>query len=214
VQALVEDRLRLAVHEIRQPVSAVFALAEAARGLPGVTGEISAHLDRIIEQVQEVSAAASSVLSAGAGGDTGPVDLGEVLESVCAAVRVTWDGTLVRHGDHGRLLATGSRVVLRRCLVNVVDNAVRAAGPDGKVVIFVRRSAEAIRVDVEDDGPGFGHVPRVTGLGLAVTRQALEAVGGSLSVGLPSGIGGARVALVLPAWLAGDTYQDPPGRAV
>jgi signal transduction histidine kinase len=105
-------------------------------------------------------------------------------------------------------------VTLRRCLVNVVDNAVRAAGPAGKVVLTVRRGPEAVRIDVEDDGPGFGHVPSVSGLGLAVTRQALEAVGGSLSVGLPSGIGGARVALVLPAWLAGDAYVGQPERAV
>jgi signal transduction histidine kinase len=197
----VEDRLRTALHEIRQPVAAVLALAEAARCLRGATSDVRDYLDLIIEQVQEVSSAAWSVLDRRADGERSespPVDVDEVLESVLASYSRTSSGTLTRRGARGPLWTKGSRPAVRRCLVNVIDNAVRAAGPTGEIVITVSRGDESVRIDVDDDGPGFGRVPTGTGIGLAVTRGELEDIGGSLTHGLPSGLGGARVAICLP----------------
>jgi len=197
----VEERLRTALHEIRQPVAAVLALAEAARGLPGITADVRDYLDLLIEQVQEVSGAAWSVLGRGRVEDPSgspPVDVDEVLDSVLGAYRRTWTGMLVRRGHSGRMWTTGCRPAIRRCLVNVVDNAVRAAGPHGEVVVTVLRGAGSVRLDVEDDGPGFGDVPGGMGIGLAVTRRELQDIGGSVSPAGQSGLGGARVAISLP----------------
>lgn len=214
VDRLLDDRLRLAAHEIRQPVAVVLAIAEAARWLPGVTDEVAAYLERIIDQVQELSAAAGSVLDVYGDCDVGPVDLDEVLRSVTDAISFTWRGTVERLDDGGELLVGGDRARVRRCLVNVVDNAVRAAGPRGRILITARRADDTIRVDVEDDGPGFGHLPTRTGLGLATTRQAIEAIGGGLAIGLPSRSGGARVALTFPIRAGGRNHVAPPGYAV
>ena len=63
----------------------------------------------------------------------------------------------------------------------------RAAGPAGTVTVTVHRGTEVVRVLVEDDGPGFGHVPSGSGLGLPVTRRELEAMGGSLAAGVSCG---------------------------
>jgi len=197
----VEERLRTVLHETRQPVAAVLALAEAARGLPEATLDMCEYLDLIIEQAQEISSAAWSVLGREPVGDlTGslPVDVDEVLDSVLASYARTWTGTLVRSGSGGRMWTKGHRPAIRRCLVNVVDNAVRAAGPAGEVVVTVARGAGSVRIVVEDDGPGFGGMPGGTGIGLSVTRRELQDIGGSLSPGLPSGLGGARVAITLP----------------
>ena len=208
----VEERLRTVLHEIRQPVAAVLALAEAARGLPGITPDMRDYLDLVIEQVQEVSGAAWSVLGRGRVEDlTGslPVDIDEVLDSVLAAYSRTWTGTLVRHGHTGRLWTQGCRPAVRRCLVNVIDNAVRAAGPTGEVGVTVLQRAGSVRIDVEDDGPGFGDVPRGMGIGLAVTRRELHEIGGSLSSGERSGLGGARIAISLPLRRIDAVYLDP-----
>ena len=100
----VEERLRTALHEIRQPVAAVMALAEAARGLPGISTDMREYLDLLIEQVQEVSGAAWSVLGRGRAEDLPgslPVDVDEILDSVLAAFSRTWTGTLVRRGHSG-----------------------------------------------------------------------------------------------------------------
>lgn len=208
----VEQALRTAMHEIRQPVAAVLALAEAARGLPGATSDVRGYLDLIIEQVQEVSSAAASVLERRtddtALGDL--VDVDQVLESVLQGFGRTWSGTLVRRGPRGCMAATGSRASIRRCLVNVIDNAVRAAGPDGEVVVTARCDVRSVRIVVEDDGPGFGALPTRTGIGLAVTRRELDSVGGRLSAGMRSPLGGARVVLSLPLRTTGPVLVDPP----
>jgi signal transduction histidine kinase len=209
----VEDRLRTALHEIRQPVAAVLALAEAARGLGGATSDMRGYLDLIIEQVQEVAYAAWSVLDPGPTEDSHEsscVDVGEVLDSVVAAFSRTWSGTLTRRGHRGHVWTRGSWPVVRRCLVNVVDNAVRAAGPAGEVVVTLYCGSERVRIVVEDDGPGFGGVPRGTGIGLSVTRRELQHIQGTLSSGLPSRLGGARVAISLPRRTADIAYLDPP----
>lgn len=193
-----EDRLKEFLHEIRQPVATVLALAEAARGLPGRSPEIERYLDRIVGEVQEVSSAAWSVLAdVGDPSDSSTEDLGEVLGSVLDAFAVTWSGTLVRRSTEAPLWTAGSRTALRRCLVNVVDNAIRAAGPDGTVVVSTYGAGE-ILVVVEDDGPGFGRVPTHNGIGLRVARRVLAALGGSLAVGRSTELGGACVTLRLP----------------
>jgi signal transduction histidine kinase len=207
-----EERLRTVLHEIRQPVAAVLALAEAARGLPGITPDMRDYLDLVIDQVQEVSGAAWSVLGRGRAGDLPgslPVDVDEIVDSVLAAYSLTWTGTFVRRGHRGRVWTEGCRPAVRRCLVNVVDNAVRAAGPTGQVVVTMLRGADTVRLDVEDDGPGFGAVPGGMGIGLDVTRRELHEIGGTVSAGLPSGLGGARVAITLPVRTFDPAYLDP-----
>ncbi|SFL25487.1 sensor histidine kinase [Geodermatophilus ruber] len=205
----VEELVRTALHEIRQPVAAVLALAEAARGLDGTTPEVRSYLDQIIAQVMEVSGAAASVLERPENADS-PVDVDEVLDSVLDAYALTWSGTLTRRGCVGGLWSTGDRSTIRRCLVNIVDNAVRAAGPAGRVQITVHRGARSAWVLVEDDGPGFGRGPSGTGIGLPTTRRALQGIRGHLSLGAGSGMGGACVAMSLPL-RAGAGYTDGPG---
>jgi signal transduction histidine kinase len=213
VASLVEERLRVAMHEIRQPLAAVLALAEVARTVPGVPEDAAGYLDQLIDQVQEISGAAWSVLGPPPFADAGVVDVDELLDSVCRAFRLTWSGAVRRRGERDELLAQGSRALLRRCLVNVVDNAVRAAGPDGEVVVAAYRAAGCLRVVDEDDGPGFGRMSGGTGLGLAVTREALSSIGGALSIGLRSGNQGVRVTLSLPVPQAGPGRIDQPVRA-
>jgi signal transduction histidine kinase len=79
-------------------------------------------------------------------------------------------------------------------VVNLLTNAVEAAGPGGQVRVTVRQPAPSVcRVEVRDSGPGppadiAGRLgePFVTGkpdgvgLGLFVARQAAEAHGGRL----------------------------------
>jgi signal transduction histidine kinase len=218
IALVVEDRLKAVLHEIRQPLSAVFALAEAARSLPDVSVHVLECLDNIIGQAQEVAGAAWSVVSpqgSGGGQDSSRVvDLDEVVDSVVASVRLTSGATLVRRGDRGGWLRVGgSREELRRCLIDVVDNAARAAGPAGTVVVSLRRGPDTVRILVEDDGPGFGRVPSGTGLGLALTREVLANMGGVLSIGLPSRTGGAAVALTLPAQITSPAADAAAVRA-
>jgi signal transduction histidine kinase len=95
-------------------------------------------------------------------------------------------------------------VELRRAVGNVVDNAVRAAGPGGQVEVRVTRLLEEVRVEVADSGPGLGGVPAQTGRGLGVTRDVLHRAGGRLVFDSPRS-GGVRVLMTLPLALVPGT---------
>jgi signal transduction histidine kinase len=108
-------------------------------------------------------------------------------------------------------------IQVQRALLNVISNAIDAAGPNGHVWIDVRvprdcdELAEFVELLVSDDGPGVGDglKDRIfnpffttkdsgTGLGLAIVHRVIESHGGSVRVGDREG-GGAVFMMTLPA---------------
>ena len=88
---------------------------------------------------------------------------------------------------------------VERALVNVVDNACRAAGPGGRVRIEVEGVSDGSAIiTVDDDGPGFGVIGEArAGMGLEVIRHVLAPLGGSLEISTHGPLGGASVLLHL-----------------
>jgi signal transduction histidine kinase len=94
--------------------------------------------------------------------------------------------------------------------IDALVGNVFAHTPEGSAyAIAVRTGGHGtLSVEVEDAGAGID-LPAValgrgvtragsTGLGLDIARRAAEAAGGHLDVGRSAGLGGARVALVMP----------------
>lgn len=113
---------------------------------------------------------------------------------------------------------TADRVLLREALAALLDNALRAVAPEGRVRLVAETAEAEIVLAVDDDGPGIAAARRVevvrpfgtgrpdgTGLGLPLAARIAEAHGGRLRIG-ESSLGGARVALVLPR---GSLEGDP-----
>jgi signal transduction histidine kinase len=82
---------------------------------------------------------------------------------------------------------------LTQATLNLLLNAVEAAGDDGEVVVSLRQIGENVEIEVQDSGPGLTveqqqHIfeafyttkPNGTGLGLAVSRQLVLEMGGEL----------------------------------
>lgn len=94
-------------------------------------------------------------------------------------------------------LVAGDPHLVRRALDNMIDNAGRAAGADGDVVVQVGSSHGAAWVEVVDDGPGFGEIAHGTGQGLSVVSSTARSCGGRLEIS--SGPGpGTTVRLAFP----------------
>lgn len=141
------------------------------------------------------------------------LDLDSLLEAVCAdAVDA---GQQVELKGHAGMALLGRPLDLRRCLGNLIDNAVKY-GRD--VRVCVDRSNGAARVRIRDSGPGIpaGELGRVfdpfyrvetsrsresggTGLGLTIARNIAEQHGGSIGLANhPEG--GLEVTLMLPEY--------------
>jgi signal transduction histidine kinase len=102
---------------------------------------------------------------------------------------------------------------LERAMINLLLNAIDAAGAGGRVwinAVDADRPGSFIELSIEDDGPGIAPslLHRVfdpffttkdtgTGLGLAIVHRILESNGGSIHAGNREA-GGARFTLSLP----------------
>jgi signal transduction histidine kinase len=189
---------RLLLHDLGQPLAAIRALAWTP--LPPAGGSAAAEaadrLRRIAELAELMTALVGSAepdpdRAAGA-----PADVAAVVLDVVVSAAPGFAGRLrCRAGDPAAVPV--DPLHLRRAVGNLVDNAARAAGPDGRVDVGVLRDGDRVRIEVGDDGPGFGGLPPQTGRGLAVALDVAASCGGVLEIqDVPEG--GARVRLELP----------------
>jgi two-component system, NtrC family, nitrogen regulation sensor histidine kinase NtrY len=230
VSAWQEVARRLA-HEIKNPLTpiqlAVQELGSKYRGddpsyarLLGTAQEIlKEEIDSMRRLVDDFSAFAKLPKV-----EPAPVDLGQVVEDFVRG-HTGWQPYLRFDKPPARIEALCDRMLIRRVLTNLVENAMQAAEGVGRVPeIVLRVEAEpdrdpdvdgrSSRVDivVDDNGPGVpaGSRERIfdpyvttkengTGLGLAIVRKIVIDHGGDVSLAaVPSPLGGARFRVAIP----------------
>lgn len=167
--------------------------------------------------------------------EVGSVDLHEALEEVrpMVAPHPTDTGpALVWPADCPDTRVLGDRRAIRQVLANLVGNALKFTPPGGRVEVAVERdgTADETGISVTDDGPGMspaqvaqfgqpfakGSTPYQAnaegmGLGLAISKQLAEAMGGRLTLVSKPGHG-TRVTLHLPALAALPAQAAPHPR--
>ncbi|NUR07269.1 MAG: hypothetical protein HOQ22_09685 [Nocardioidaceae bacterium] len=188
------DEVAQLKHDLRQYVAA----GELLTRMPddaGLTPDVRFRLERLVRLFDGMG----ELVEMGTGGPGRSVDVSELVRECAEVVGVS--GGLCT--DHAGSVATSDPALLRRALVNVMANAVRAAGDGGEVTVTVLGRADDAVVEVTDDGAGIGAVATVSGQGLMVVNQALRACGGSLAI-LSTPDRGTTVRLVLPRRAAGE----------
>jgi two-component system, NtrC family, nitrogen regulation sensor histidine kinase NtrY len=155
-----------------------------------------------------------------------PIDLGQVVDDFARA-HPEWQEAL-RIERHPTVEALCDRMLIRRVLANLVENAVQAAAAAGKkpavrLEVALDASGRVASLTVDDNGPGV-EVPareRIfdpyvttkehgTGLGLAIVRKIVLDHGGDIRLAdAPPPLGGARFVVTLPA-VPGAESSGPP----
>jgi signal transduction histidine kinase len=150
-----------------------------------------------------------------------PVDVSEIVEGVVSSMRPLARReraiTLVAETATGLPLASGDTDRLEQILSNVIRNAVRHTPDGGIIAVSTGGDSNRVLITVADTGEGIGedHLPhifepfyradsarsRVTGgagLGLAIVRELVELMGGSISVQSKRGEGSRFRVSLLP----------------
>lgn len=217
-----------ASHELRTPISVIRAEADVALNATRTASEYhdaltvirnsSEHLSRIVNDLFLLARADAGQV----GLMTAPIYLDELVvetvrtfRSLAATRRVQINVTAP---DESQVI--GDETLLRRVLVNLLDNALKYAPEGSSIDVAVERDAASYRVSITDVGPGIPSEARSfifdrfyradsarvretsaygtgAGLGLAIGREIATLHGGTLS--LRDGDGPTVFDLRLPA---------------
>jgi len=235
---LKDDFMSSVTHELRTPLTSIRTMAELMVDEPDMAAaQRQQFVQIIVTETERLSRLVNQVLdlakieSGHAQWHNTDVDLGHLLEQ---AVQTT-AGMFHDRGADVQLALPPQAVVLRadpdrltQVVLNLLSNAAKFV-PDhsGRVDIVLSRSDQGIQVAIQDNGPGVpasqrsqifekfhqgqdgGVRPQGTGLGLPISRQIVEHLGGRIWVE-PTPQRGARFVFELP-WNTMDA--DTAGQA-
>lgn len=201
-------------HEIRNPLGGIMLYADLLRKDLTERQDLVEVVDKIICGVQSLDGLVGQVLAM-----THTVEpklyRADLSAAVSAAVELL-DDQVRRHKTQvslhlpERLEVICDREMIHRAVLNLVRNAIQAAGPSGQVTVDLSVNDHLAIIQIADDGDGID--PKIsdrifnpffttkddgTGLGLTIVHRIVEAHEGSITVG-PSRIGGTTFTIRLP----------------
>ncbi|GAB2651769.1 sensor histidine kinase [Kribbella swartbergensis] len=186
--------LRRLCHDVAQELAVIQALVDLAGMEPNLPQRSLRRLEQISARAEFITQMTRQFLEGTAAWVE--IDLARLVEEAIEDVQLRTDTNCRLEAGPGRLIA--DPVMLRRAVVNMLDNAVRAAGPAGSVTVRTRLDGGQALIEVEDTGPGFGHAdPGLASLGLGVVRDCAVRHGGEVATGAGESVG-ALVRLRLP----------------
>ena len=196
IRKLVDDRTRMLAamgHDFRTPITRLRLRSEFI-----ADEELRGQILRDLDQMMTMSDSALSFLRDGqAHEDATAIDVATSLQTICDQFSDLGHTVTYRGPDHFTLVARPSD--LHRAVANLVDNAVRYGS---NTQVRLSRDEAALRIDVEDDGPGIPDACKTAmleafvrgdeartmddragfGLGLSIARAIAAAHGGTLTL--------------------------------
>ena len=195
-------------HEIKNPLTSLRSAVETVarvedptqqKKLMSIILDDVQRLDRLISDISDASRIDAEMSRA----ESAPVKLRDLVLAVADIHAATGQEsapqikTQLPDGDSLSVLGTEGR--LGQVVRNLVANAISFSPPNGVILLAARRSGRHIQLTVEDEGPGippdklgaiferfYSERPKGekfgthSGLGLSISKQIVEAYGGSL----------------------------------
>ena len=195
------DLLANVSHDLRTPLTLIKGYAETVRD---ITGDDKAHRDEqmniIVDEADRLTALVSSVmeLSKVTSGAEKCEKVHFDMGQLCDEVSERYDAVCAQNGWQLKLELPDEELpvyadpnMMQRALHNLLGNAMHHMGADGIFVLRAAPSAEGVRIEVEDHGPGIAaeDLPYIfdryyrsrsdagkqgTGLGLSITKAIFQ----------------------------------------
>jgi signal transduction histidine kinase/ActR/RegA family two-component response regulator len=224
-------------HELRTPLNAVIGfsrlleaqdsanLTDRQRRQLGEVRKAGGHLLALINDLLDLARIESGRVDL----DLQPVALDEVVDDCLPLLlpQARERGCTLARDTAGAWQVRADRMRLKQVLLNLLSNAVKYNRPQGRVELQARPEGDRLHISVGDEGDGltaqakamlFRPFERLgadrrgvpgTGIGLALSRQLVLAMGGEIGVDSEPGAG-SRFWLRLPL---ADAGAQPPGAA-
>jgi signal transduction histidine kinase len=198
-------------HDLRNPLGVMETSLYILRSRGDADEKTQKHLTRIGEQLGIANGIITNLLDMIRDRPLvrERVSLAEVVRGAVASVKCPPEVAIDLELD-SLPEVTGDAGQLRQVMVNLLENAVHAASPSGRVGVRGRAAGGGVEIEVDDTGAGVDPVarrrlfePLITtkskgiGLGLALVKRIAERHGGSIAHDDRPG-GGARFTLRLP----------------
>jgi heavy metal sensor kinase len=225
-----------ASHELRTPLTAIRSVGEVGLQQARSTETYREIIGSMLEEVDRLSQLVESLLTLSRA-DAGHLKLTRQTVELASLVRDTIAQLLVLAEEKDQSISTtlsrpapvqGDPVLLRRAIVNLLDNAIKFGPPGTQIRVTLTTDDGQIALSIKDEGPGIAEAdqPHVfdrffradrarsrnaegVGLGLAIARWVVEAHGGS--IGLESQEGhGCTFRITLPSYRSTGTQRVSP----
>lgn len=208
-----------AAHELNTPLAAIKLQAQLARRAQA--GERQTALDDLDAGIERAIHLAAQLLQLARlePDQREPTQEAVRLDALVRQAVAAFSGAAdARDTDLGIVRAdaatlVGDRAALRALLDNLLDNALRYTPPGARIDVSLRQDADAVLLEIADNGPGIPAQDRSraterfvrlnqsdvtgSGLGLAIARETAALHGGSLQLDDTPG-GGLTVRVRLP----------------
>jgi len=213
-----------ASHELRTPIAVIRGEADVALSHDRSAAEYRESLAIVLDESRRLSRLVDDLLNL-ARADAGRVKLeaqefyfNELIAECCRSMQTlaSASGITLECHSAGDVQFRGDEGLLRRLVINLLDNAIRYTPPGGKVSAVLEADAAGARIQISDTGVGIP--PEVAahvferfyradkarsrqnggfGLGLAIVKWIAEAHNGTVELSRNSGPG-TTFAVTLP----------------
>jgi two-component system sensor histidine kinase ChvG len=217
-------------HEIKNPLTSLRSAVETAarvhdpaqqRQLMEIIVEDVQRLDRLLSDISNASRLDAELSRA----ELEPVDVAQMLVMLpkfSSAVDAGQPRVSVEFVDDGELKVNAIGDRLMQVFHNLIENATSFSPPSGAIRVKASRTGRNVEVVIEDEGPGFpeGKLKEIfdrfyterprgekfgthSGLGLSISKQIVEAHGGTIRAqnrcDVDGTVLGARFVVCLPS---------------